>query len=108
MPRKNGMCKVGNMKKYNVTALGEILIDFTFVGYSEGNMRLFEQMQLLQLMQQRYHNRLLNLTIFYMFHFLELILKLAYNLKHYQIQLGMQRQLLRILIIAMKQLLFVE
>lgn len=31
------------MKKYNVTALGEILIDFTFVGNSDAGMRLFEQ-----------------------------------------------------------------
>lgn len=31
------------MKKFNVTALGEILIDFTFAGISEQGMRLFEQ-----------------------------------------------------------------
>lgn len=31
------------MKKYNVTALGEILIDFAFVGYSDSGMGLFEQ-----------------------------------------------------------------
>lgn len=31
------------MKKYDVVALGEILIDFTFYGNSEGGMKLFEQ-----------------------------------------------------------------
>ena len=31
------------MKKYDVTALGEILIDFTYSGLSENGMRLFEQ-----------------------------------------------------------------
>lgn len=31
------------MKKFNVTALGEILIDFTFAGISEQGMKLFEQ-----------------------------------------------------------------
>ena len=31
------------MKKYDITALGELLIDFTQTGYSESGMRLFEQ-----------------------------------------------------------------
>lgn len=31
------------LKKYDVTALGEILIDFTFAGKSDTGMRLFEQ-----------------------------------------------------------------
>ena len=31
------------MKKFDVTALGEILIDFTFAGVSENGERLFEQ-----------------------------------------------------------------
>lgn len=32
-----------DMKKYDITALGELLIDFTQTGYSESGMRLFEQ-----------------------------------------------------------------
>ena len=31
------------MKKFDVVALGEILIDFTYYGKSEGGMKLFEQ-----------------------------------------------------------------
>ena len=31
------------MKKYDVTALGELLIDFTEAGYGKDGMKLFEQ-----------------------------------------------------------------
>lgn len=31
------------MKRFDVTALGEILIDFTLAGMSKNNMKLFEQ-----------------------------------------------------------------